>query len=297
MRRGFSLGLGILSLSFGSPAFAAINTDVALTPAKGQFVLRTQYSLKRKGDDPTDQNRSMTIQTVKQVVIYGVTGSTAAFLVVPYQDKDLRTSSGGQRISRQDSGLADLKLFVKQRIWRKDMPGDTTRLSILGGLELPTGEHHETDGLGRLPPSLRLGSGSVDPFTGVVFTRQTQRYEFSQDFVYQVNTGHDDLQFGDVLRHDTGMWLRVWPKEFPEWEEPKSVHAVLEFNGVWQAKHRSGGTLRDSGGYTLFISPGIQYVTPRWLLEASVQLPVIDSPNGNGLETDWVVVTGARTTF
>lgn len=297
MKRGLSLGLGVLSLSFGSIAFAAINTDVALVPAKGQFILRTQYSLERKGGDRTNQNRSFTAQTLKQVVIYGLTGSTAGFLVVPYQNKDLRTFSGGQRVSRQDSGIADLKLLLKQRLWKKDEPGGTTRLSFLAGVELPTGEHHAADGIGRLPPAVRLGSGSVDPIAGAVFTRQTQWYQLSQDFVYQVNTGHDDLQFGDVLRHDTGMWLRVWPKEFPEWEEPKSVHAVLEFNGIWQGKNRSGGTLKNSGGYTLFVSPGIQYVTPRWLLEASVQLPMVDSPNGNELGTDWIIVAGARTTF
>jgi len=297
VKRVFLVLLGVAILSFDSHVLAAINTDVALTPAKGQFILRTQYSLKRKGDDRTNQNRSFTAQTVKQVVIYGFTPATAGFLVVPYQDKDLRTLSGGQRVSRQDSGIADLQLLLKQRLWKKDEPGGTTRLSFLAGVELPTGEHHAADGIGRLPPAVRLGSGSVDPIAGAVFTRQTQWYEFSQDFVYQVNTGHDDLQFGDTFRHDTGMWLRVWPKEFPEWEKPRSIHAVLEFNGIWQGKHRSGETLKNSGGYTLFVSPGIQVVTPRWLLEASVQLPVVDSPNGNELETDWVAVAGVRTTF
>ena len=142
---------------------------------------------------------------------------------------------------------------------------------------------------------MRLGSSSVELLLGAIFTRQTQWVEFSPDLGYQANAGHDDLQFGDTFRHDTGMWVRVWPKEFPEWKAPKSIHAVLEFNGVWQGKHRSGGTLKNSGGYTLFVSPGIQYVTPRWLLETSVQLPIVNSPNGNGLETDWIVVAGVRT--
>jgi len=286
-----------LALVLPSISFAAINTDVALTPAKGQTILRTQYSQTRKGDDPTDQNRSMTVHAAKQVVVYGFSDATAGFLVVPYLDKDLRTVSDGQRISRQDSGMGDLALFVKQRLVRHDEPGATTRLAVLGGLELPTGEHDASDGLGRLPPALRLGSGSVDPFGGVVFTRQTQRYEVSQDLVYQVNTGHDDLQFGDVFRHDTGAWFRVWPKTSPEWTAPRALHAVLELNGVWQAKHQSGGTLKDSGGYTLFLSPGLQFVTSRWLWEASVQIPVVESLNGNELGTDWVIVAGARATF
>jgi len=287
----------VLALVPSGISFAAIQTDVALTPAKGQTILRTQYSQTRKGDDPTDQNRSMTIHAAKQVVVYGFTDQTAGFLVVPYLNKDLRTFSNGQRVSREASGIGDLTLFVKQRLFRKDEPGATTRLAILGGLELPTGEHDGSDGLGRLPPALRLGSGSVDPLAGIVFTRQTQWYELSQDLAYQVNTGHDDLQFGDVFRHDTGAWFRVWPKESPGWTAPRALHVVLELNGVWQAKHRSGGTLKDSGGYTLFLSPGIQFVTARWLWEGSVQIPIAESLNGNELGTNWVVTLGTRTTF
>lgn len=277
--------------------FAAINTDNALTPAKGQVILRTHYSLTRKGKDPSDQNRSMTIQAVKQVAVYGFTDATAGFLVVPYLDKDLRTWSGGQRISREASGLGDVRIFAKHRLLRKDEPGTTTRLALLGGLELPTGKPDASDGLGRLPPAVRLGSGSWDPFTGVVLTRQSQWYELSQDFVYQVNTGHDDLRLGDIFQHDTGVWVRVWPRESVEWKRPRAIHAVLELNGIWQAKHHSGGTIKDSGGYTLLISPGIQYVTPRWLLEASVQLPAVESLNGNELGTDWILVAGVSTTF
>lgn len=297
MRASTGILLGLAIIFPATVSYAAINTDIALTPAKGQTILRTQYSRAHKGDDATDQNRSMTVHTVKQVAVYGFTDATAGFLVIPYLDKDLRTVSGGQRTSREASGIGDLKLFLKQRLWRNDAPGATTRFALLGGLEVPTGEDDESDAQGRLPPAVRLGSGSWDPLAGIVFTRQTQWYEVSQDLVYQVNTGHDDLQFGDVVQHDTGVWVRVWPKESSAWTAPRALHAVLELNGVWQAKHHSGGTIKDSGGYTLFLSPGVQYVTSRWLLEASVQVPVAESLNGNELRTDYNVVVGARLTF
>lgn len=297
MRRNAIVLLGLAFLLESGPAFAAINTDIALTPAKGQMISRTQYSQTRKGDDPSADNRSMTIHAVKQVVVYGLTDQTAGFLIVPYLDNDLRVTSDGQRVSREASGIGDLKLLLKQRLWRNDAPGATTRFALLGGVEVPTGEDDGSDAQGRLPPAVRLGSGSWDPLAGIVFTRQTQWYEFSQDLVYQVNTGHDDLQFGDLFQHNTGAWVRVWPAESPEWAAPRALHAVLELNGVWQAKHRSGGTIKDSGGYTLFLSPGVQYVTSRWLLEASVQVPIVESLNGNELGTDYNVVVGVRATF
>ena len=46
--------------------------------------------------------------------------------------------------------------------------------------------------------------------------------------------------------------------------EPTALNAVLELNGLYET----------NGDNELLLSPGIQYVTQRWILEATVQLPV-----------------------
>ena len=52
-----------------------------------------------------------------------------------------------------------------------------------------------------------------------------------------------------------------------------------------------------SGGTTLFLVPGLQYVTRRWIVEAAVQLPVVQDLNGTALENDYIVRAGFRFNF
>lgn len=51
----------------------------------------------------------------------------------------------------------------------------------------------------------------------------------------------------------------------------------------------SGGKVVDSGAYMLFVSPGLQYVTRRWVAEISGQLPAVQKLNGSQLKTDYIL--------
>jgi hypothetical protein len=53
----------------------------------------------------------------------------------------------------------------------------------------------------------------------------------------------------------------------------------------------------NSGGTTLFLVPGLQYVTKRWIVEAAVQLPINQDLNGTALENDFIVRAGFRLNF
>ncbi len=58
---------------------------------------------------------------------------------------------------------------------------------------------------------------------------------------------------------------------------------------------RVGGTSDpNSGGTTLLLSPGLQYVTRKWIVEAGVQIPVVQNLNGTALENDYILTTGIR---
>lgn len=51
-----------------------------------------------------------------------------------------------------------------------------------------------------------------------------------------------------------------------------------------------------NGAPGLFLSPGIQYVTTRWIVEATVQLPVWQDLNARP-EADFIVGFGVRFQF
>ena len=43
--------------------------------------------------------------------------------------------------------------------------------------------------------------------------------------------------------------------------------------------------------------PGLQYVTKRWIVEAAVQVPVVQDLNGTALEKDTILRGGFRVNF
>ena len=176
-------------------------------------------------------------------------------------------------------------------------PGRTFRVAPFIGVELPTGESRDSDGLGTLPATLQLGSGSWDPFGGVVLTYQTLDYQIDAQASYKINTAANNFEFGDETRLDASLQYRLWPRELGE-GVPGFVYGVLEGNLIYQSKNETAG-IKDlhSGGISFFLSPGIQYVTKRWILEGIVQIPLMQDLNGTALEDDFTVRAGFRVNF
>jgi hypothetical protein len=218
--------------------------------------------------------------------------------VLPYLDKQLQvTTSGGQRVTRDTNGIGDARLFGRFTVYQDDAPGRTARIAPFFGAELPTGNDDDRDGLGSLPAPLQLGSGSWDPFGGVVATFQTLDYQIDGQASYKVNTEANNFEFGDEARLDASLQYRLWPREL-ETGIPGFFYGVLEGNLIYQGKNESNGVKdQNSGGTTFFVSPGVQYVTKRWIAEAVVQLPVAQDLNGSTLEDDFVVRAGFRINF
>ena len=274
-----------------------ITFNAALGLAEGEFVLREQLVVNQSGDDPSGADRDRTSQTVVSVLGYGVNSNLVVFGVLPYLDNELQITTGGQRVTRSTSGLGDLTMLGRYTVVRRDWPGRNFRLSPFLGIKAPTGEDDATDALGRLPPGVQMGSGSWDPFVGVVVTYQTLDYQVDSQFSYRANNEANNFQAGDITRLDGSLQYRLYPRELAG-GVPGFLYGVLEMNLIHQDHNRVGG-LEDpnSGGTRLFLTPGIQYVTRRWIVESSVQIPVSQDLNGTALENDYIVRAGFRWNF
>lgn len=269
---------------------APINTDTALPVHRGEILWREQVRFIKAEDGARD----LEVVAVPSVLVYGFTEKFALIGIVPYLDKTFR-SGGGER---GDRGLGDATLLARHQVWQVDRAGETFRGQVLGGLKLPTGRDDERDSLGRLPQPLQLGSGSYDPIVAAVFSWQRLQWQADFDLVYKINTEANSFRFGNTLAHDASFQYRLWPQSLSGTGVPSFVYGVLELNGVWAERARSRGTkLADSGGYTLFVSPGLQFVTQRWIAEIAAQLPVVQDLNGDQLETDYVLVASFRIQF
>ncbi len=288
----------LFAISWVSPALAAPQTfNTALPVAKGEFVFREQFVLDQSGDDPSAADRDRTAWALVSVLGYGATPDLALFGIVPYVDKTLKATQGGVRRERSASGLGDASLFGRYTVYHRDWPGRTLRVAPFVGLELPTGEDDGRDGFGRLPPSVQPGSGSWDPFGGLVLTYQSLDFQVDAQASYKANTEANGFEFGDVARLDGSLQYRLWPRELGA-GVPGFLYGVLEANLIHQDKNRIGGKNDpNSGGFSLLVLPGLQYVTKRWIVEAGVQIPVVQDLNGTALEKDYIFRAGFRFNF
>ena len=289
-----------LMLIVASTAQAAPQTfNTALPVAQGEFVFRQQFFHLTAGDgelNPAD--RDVDVRGGVSVLGYGVNGNFVLFGVVPYLNKRLEiTTPGGDRITRRTNGIGDARLFGRYTVYRDDARGRTFRIAPFGGVETPTGDNEDRDSLGVLPPTLQRGSGSWDLFGGVVVTYQKLAYQLDVATSYKINTEANDFEFGDEARLDASLQYRLWPRKL-ESGVPGFLYAVIESNLIHRGSNAIGGLAdTNSGGTTLFLAPGLQYVTKRWVIEGIVQLPAVQSLNGMALEDHFTVRAGFRFNF
>lgn len=276
---------------------APITFNTALPVSKGEFVFRGQYVVTRSADDPSVADRDRTSQALVAVLGYGVSGNLAVFGVLPYIDNELKLRAGGQPVVRSANGLGDLSAFARYTVWQRDRPGRTFRVAPFVGIKAPTGEDDASDALGTLPPSVQLGSGAWDGFAGAVATYQTLNYQVDGQLSYRANGRANDFQAGNIRRLDVSVQYRLRPRAFDE-AVPAFLYGVMEANLIHQDENRASGREDpNSGGTTLFLTPGLQYVTRRWIVESALQLPVSQHLNGTALENDFIARLSFRVNF
>ncbi len=264
---------------------AGINTSVALPVREGGYVYRTQLRFLSASDDPTLLDRDIDVYAIPNVLIYGATARTTLFGILPYFSRSVDFTDAGRRQSDDVDGFGDLRLLVRQTVYARDALQRTSRLGLLAGLEIPSGKEE-------------FSSHSTDYQLGAVYTLQDGRHELDADLIYKINTEGRGRELGDELQYNLAYEVRVSPWEWPERGTPSQIYLVIEANGKSSQEARSDGAkLDDSGGTTVFLSPGIQLVTRRVIYEGSIQIPVVQNLNGGQVETDFVVAAGMRVQF
>lgn len=232
--------------------------------------------------------------------VYGATRDLTLGLTLPIVQKELEfeTSAGTRTI--HSSGLGDLSLVGVYRFYRRDVPRATTQFSLIGGLKTPTGSTSQSDRDApllpgntrrRLPRPLQPGSGSWDGIVGIAGFQNLDRLSFYGSVQGKLNSEDDNFRFGNNLHYD-------FTVDYVTLAE-RNLFFVLEFNGISAGRNEENGrNVRNSGGHTLFISPGIEYLPlPYMILESSVQIPIVQDLNGRQPEKRVSLVFGVRYLF
>ncbi len=292
---GLALTLGLCVATKTDAAPQTFNT--ALPVAKNEFVFREQFVLRRASDDPSLADRELQVFAAVSVLGYGVTADIAVFGVLPILDKNLQLTAIDGHLERDTSGIADASVIGRYTLYKDNAPGRTLRIAPFLGIELPTGDDNDSDSNGSLPAPLQLGSGSWDPFLGIVLTYQKLDYQIDLQASYKANTEADGFDRGDEIRFDASLQYRIWPTTL-DVDPPGFLYAVLEGNLMnVEPNVMSGVKNANSGGTSLFLSPGLQYVTRRWIIEGIIQLPVLQNLRGAALRDDFSIRAGFRFNF
>lgn len=280
-----------------------INTDTAFVVGLEGAAIRTFIKTTHKsklfadGKKIADAlNREVTVFAIPFMLPYEVIpNKLVAIGAIPYLDKEMKLTKDGNRQSRGDSGLGDLKLLGKYQFLQKDMKKSSFRMTFLGGVELPTGRDKARDASGLLLPPLQVGSGSVDFIGGPIVTYVRDRLGINAEAIFKKNSEANDYQFGDTLAVNVALGYRFFPWVYETYPSPYST-LYLELLSEFSGKDRKNGEdLKDSGGKVLLLSPGIQHVFSRTLLaEVSFQFPIFQDLNGTQLGSDFSFNVGTR---
>jgi len=201
-------------------------------------------------------------------------------------------------------GFGDTVFLTKYHLWGMRR----THLSAFHLLSIPTGDENaegEDDGVVRRIP---LGSGDYDFAPGIAFTTVKEPVTLHSNLWYVFTEGR---QAGDEFHFDLAV---AFPKYYYfvgslelnyRWADSFTRDAIFQTRFGFQPQAPSGltpgpviqeTTIREEGGHTLFLSPGVQFSMAGGLnLELGIQIPVVKPDDG--WAEDFVVHVGLMKQF
>jgi hypothetical protein len=244
---------------------------------------------------------------------YGITPAFMLLAVIPY--KNGRTN--GELMLNPDgtpsgldaagagkaSGLGDVALMGRYTFVKQEKPESTNIMAGLAGIKFATGGTNAktSDGLNFLDSHLQPGTGSTDYFLGLSFSHSLERFSLSANLLGTITTagkfGDTAHEFGNALNYDFSGKYRLYPEAFsplkPQW------FIALGLNGELREREKvAGDTDPDSGGNTIYVSPGLQVVfAPHWVVELSYQHAVYHNLYGTQLGETYKAIGGVTYLF
>ncbi len=206
-----------------------------------------------KGEKPGKRPYEKSLSKYQITLRTGIWKDFDARLIVPYLSKELKRQSFNRDFSDDNTGLGDITLIGRYRIMSQKKK-DPFNLAVGLGLEMPTGKTDERDSSGRTPGYLQPGGGSWNPIVEVGAHKVIGPHWIGSHLLYKNTTegelGNSDFERPDVFKYNFSYGYAV----------TKNFDFQIELNGEIKSKaEKNGKTLPNSGGHSIFITPGIHY--------------------------------------
>jgi hypothetical protein len=281
------------SMEATKPLAPIRTTTPGLTVYKGGAVTPRLYFIKQHLGD-LDVNR----QLLDGSVSYTPSPRLQLEIEVPVS----RTAFDDGVTSGSGAGLGNITLWNKYRFFRTVKTYGDRQAAFRFGLELPTGKKtapsaSEVDAPAFVRQQLTPISGGLSPHFDLAFSQAGGRFIFGGNVEGILRSERAGFRMGNEVRVNTDFEYVLLPRDY---QAPgKELFLILESNFVQRGRGRLGGTVvEDSKSTEFYLSPGLQYAAdPRFVVEGSVQIPVIRNTGPLVLRTDLNVLLGVKYLF
>jgi hypothetical protein len=280
------------AVASGPVAFLAPirTTSPGLTVYKGGAVVpRYYYSRQHLGDLKVDR------QTLRIGISYTPTSTLQLEAEIPYHHTSFKSAAA----TGTGSGLGDITLWGKYRFFRALETWGDRQAAFRLGVELPTGKKEEIDrGKINAPEFVRqqLGpsNGGVALRSDIAYSQARRRLIFGANVEGTVRGERGGFRLGHEVRLNTDLEYVLLPLNY---QSPgRELFAILETTYIYRGRGRAGGReVQGSSAAEFYLAPGLQFTaSPRLVLEASFQFPVILNTGPLALRTDRNLLVGIR---
>ena len=237
----------------------------------------------------------------RQVIDLSVSYTPSPRLQLEIEVPFSRTAYDDGVTSRSAFGIGNITGWAKYRFFRTVETYGDRQAAFRAGLELPTGKKTAPTELQiNVPAFVRQQltpiNGGLSPHFDLAFSQAGGRFIFGGNAEAIFRTERDGFRMGHEQRLNTDL----------EYVIPRDPHKpggelflILETTFVHRSNGRLDGlTVSGSGATEYYLAPGLQYAAhPRFVVEGSVQLPVVRNTGALALRTDQNILLGVRYLF
>ena len=214
----------------------------------------------------------------------------------------VRTSFHDALKSGSGVGAGNITVWSKYRFFRQVKTYGDRQAAARFGLELPTGKKDAPDESRINAPAfvrqqLTPINGGLAPHIDLAYSQAGGRLIFGGNAEVVFRTERDGFRMGHEQRLNTDLEYVLLPREYKK--PGGELFVILETTFVHRGTGRLNSTpVAGSKATEYYLAPGLQYAArPRFVVEGSVQFPVVRNTGALALRTDVNALLGVKYLF
>jgi hypothetical protein len=243
-----------------------------------------------------------TLKVNRQMVDVSLSYTPSPHLQLEAEVPISRTSFHDAGQSGSGVGLANITAWAKYRFFRRVKTYGDRQAAARFGLELPTGKKDapsqtEINVPAFVRQQLTPINGGLAPHFDLAFSQAGGRIIFGGNAEAVFRTERDGFRMGHEQRLSTDLEYVLLPRDY---QKPGGeLFLILETTFVHRGTGRLNSTpVAGSKATEYYLAPGLQYAArPRFVVEGSVQFPVVRNIGPMTLRTDVNVLLGVKYLF